>query len=98
MAEGGCVSLAQLKRDLDSLSQQIFQIDLKIQQFRQQNNTQHIPNLEAAKKRTATTNFTETDCFRMAAGPEQEGTALGGYHGGTKGKPFLGLCTGKAIQ
>ena len=50
MAEGGCVSLAQLKHDLDSLSQQIFQIDLKIQQFRQQNNTQHIPNLEAAKK------------------------------------------------
>ena len=50
MAEGGRVSLAQLKRELDSLSQQIFQIDLKIQQFRQQNNTQHISNLEAAKK------------------------------------------------
>ena len=50
MAEGGRVSLGQLKRDLDSLSQQIFQIDLKIQQFRQQNNTQHIPNLKAAKK------------------------------------------------
>ena len=50
MAEGGRVSLAQLKHDLDSLSQQIFQIDLKIQQFRQQNNTQHIPNLKAAKK------------------------------------------------
>ena len=33
MAEGGRVSLAQLKRDLDSLSQQIFQIDLKIQQL-----------------------------------------------------------------
>ena len=50
MAKGGCVSLAQLKCELDSLSQQIFQIDLKIQQFRQQNNTQHISNLEAAKK------------------------------------------------
>ena len=50
MAEGGRVSLAQLKHELDSLSQQIFQIDLKIQQFRQQNNTQHISNLEAAKK------------------------------------------------
>ena len=34
----------------------------------------------------------------MTAGPEQEGTALGGYHGGTKGKALPGLCTGKAIQ
>ena len=50
MPKGGRVSLAQLKRELDSLSQQIFQIDLKIQQFRQQNNTQNISNLEAAKK------------------------------------------------
>ena len=50
MAKGGHVFLAQLKCEIDSLSQQIFQIDLKIQQFRQQNNTQHISNLEAAKK------------------------------------------------
>ena len=44
MAEGGCaVSQVQLKRDLDSLSKQIFDIDLAIQ------NTQTIANLEAAK-------------------------------------------------
>ena len=49
MAEGGCVSQAQLKRDLDSLSKQIFDIDLAIQRQQGSGNTQTIANLEAAK-------------------------------------------------
>ena len=49
MAEGGRVSQAQLKRDLDSLSKQIFDIDLPIQRQQASGNTQTIANLEAAK-------------------------------------------------
>ena len=50
MAEGGCaVSQAQLKWDLDSLSKQIFDIDLAIQRQQGPGNTQTIANLEAAK-------------------------------------------------
>ena len=48
MAEGGRVSQAQLKRDLDSLSKQIFDIALAIQR-QGPGNTQTIANLEAAK-------------------------------------------------
>ena len=49
MAEEGRVSQAQLKRDLDSLSKQIFDIDLAIQRQQGSGNTQTIANLEAAK-------------------------------------------------
>ena len=48
MTQGGQTQ-SNLKRKLDQLSQEIFQIDLRIQQFKQQGNLQHIPNLEAAK-------------------------------------------------
>ena len=49
MAEGErAVSQVQLKRDLDSLSKQIFNIDLAIQR-QGLGNTQTIANLEAAK-------------------------------------------------
>ena len=49
MTEG--VLQAQLKRELDSLSKQIFDIDLSIQQLRKQGlqHTQTIAYLEAAK-------------------------------------------------
>ena len=48
MAAG--VSQASLKRELDALLKQIYEIDIKIQQFKsQQQNHHHIPNLEAAK-------------------------------------------------
>ena len=43
------MSQAALKRQIDSLSAQIYQIDLQIQKFKQQAQPQHIPNLEAAK-------------------------------------------------
>ena len=50
MAEGGrAISQVQLKRDLDSLSKQIFNIDLAIQRQQGPGNTQTIANLEAAK-------------------------------------------------
>ena len=49
MAQGGPVSQVQLKRELEELSRQIFEIDLKIQSFKQQGNSNHIPKLEAAK-------------------------------------------------
>ena len=49
MAEGGRVSQAQLKRDLDSLSKQIFDNDLAIQRQQGSGNTQTIANFEAAK-------------------------------------------------
>ena len=49
MATGG-LSQAALKRKIDSLSQQIFEIDLKIQSFRhQEDKVEDIRNLEAAK-------------------------------------------------
>ena len=49
MTEGGhAVSQAQLKRDLDLLSKQIFDIDLAIQR-QGPGNTQTIANFEAAK-------------------------------------------------
>ena len=49
MATGG-LSQAALKRKIDSLSRQIFEIDLKIQSFRHQEDTvEDIRNLEAAK-------------------------------------------------
>ena len=48
MAQGGQTQ-ADLKRKLDQLSQEIIQIDLRIQWFKQQGNLQHIANLEAAK-------------------------------------------------
>ena len=49
MAKGGgvVVSQAKLKKKLDQLSSQIYQINLQIQTFKQQGNTQHIPYLEA---------------------------------------------------
>ena len=49
MATGG-LSQAALKRKIDSLSRQIFEIDLKIQSFRhQEDKVEDICNLEAAK-------------------------------------------------
>ena len=48
MAQGSH-TLVDLKMKLDKLSEQIFDIDLQIQKFKQQRNLQHIPNLEAAK-------------------------------------------------
>ena len=49
MATGGCsFSLAGLKRKLDDLAKQIFEIDLKIQQFKQQN--KDIADLQEAKR------------------------------------------------
>ena len=41
--------LAALKRKLDDLSKQIFEIDLKIQTLAQQNKQQEVSNLKAAK-------------------------------------------------
>ena len=49
MAEGGHVSQAQLKRELDQLSKELFGIDIKIQSFRAQGNNTHIPALEAVR-------------------------------------------------
>ena len=49
MATGG-LSQAALKRKIDALSRQIFEIDLKIQSFRhQEDKVEDIRNLEAAK-------------------------------------------------
>ena len=49
MATGGCsFSLAGLKGKLDDLAKQIFEIDLKIQQFKQQN--KDIADLQEAKQ------------------------------------------------
>ena len=49
MATGG-LSQAALKWKIDSLSRQIFEIDLKIQSFRyQEDKVEDIRNLEAAK-------------------------------------------------
>ena len=49
MAMGG-LSQAALKRKIESLSKQIFEIDLKIQSFRQQEDkVEAVCNLEAAK-------------------------------------------------
>ena len=50
MAENGRMSQTALKRHIDSLSDQIYQIDLQVQKFKQQAQPQHIPNLDAAKK------------------------------------------------
>ena len=52
MAEGGdlsSLSLAQLKRNIDQLSKEIYEIDLRIQSFRAQRNNTHISAIEAAK-------------------------------------------------
>ena len=49
MATGG-LSQAALKRKIESVSKQIFEIDLKIQSFRQQEDkVEAVRNLEAAK-------------------------------------------------
>ena len=48
MAEG--YTQAGLKREIDEISRQIYEIDLKIQQFStQQNPENHIANLQATK-------------------------------------------------
>ena len=49
MAEGRPMLQATLKRHITLLSVQIYQKDLQIQKFKQQAQSQHIPNLEAAK-------------------------------------------------
>ena len=50
MAEGSSVSKAQLKRELDSLSRDLFNLDLQIQDLKRQPNTQaQIRQLEQAK-------------------------------------------------
>ena len=46
MAESGPTALT---KHINSLSDQIYQIDLQIQKFKQQAQPQHIPSLEAAK-------------------------------------------------
>ena len=48
VAEGGPMSQAILKKHIDSLSAQRYQIDSEMQKFKQQSQL-HIPNLEAAK-------------------------------------------------
>ena len=49
MVQAGGVSQVSLKRELDQLSKEIYDIDLKIQQLKQVGNLTHVPNLEAAK-------------------------------------------------
>ena len=50
MAQGGGPSLAQLKRELDSLSHDLLNIDLQIQEVKQgQPNLNSLQNLEQAR-------------------------------------------------
>ena len=50
MAQGGGASLAQLKRELDSLSHDLLNIDLQIQQVKQgQANPHSLETLEKAR-------------------------------------------------
>ena len=50
MASGGRVSIASLERQISELSRQIFEIDIKIQNFKKtQTNLGKIPDLNAAK-------------------------------------------------
>ena len=51
MAAGGRRSQRLIRQEIDELSRQIFEIDVKIQQFEQQKNTQHIPALKEARKK-----------------------------------------------
>ena len=60
MATGGCsLSLAALKRKLDNLAKQIFEIDLKIQQFKEQE--KDIADLQEAKTNPATGHCVNTN-------------------------------------
>ena len=49
MAQGRSDTQASLKRQIDDLRKQIYDVDLEVQKFRLQGNLIHIPNLEAAK-------------------------------------------------
>ena len=76
----------QLKRDSDSLSKQIFNIDLAIQR-QGPGNTQTIANLEAAKVEIQKEIVAKQIELEPETSTEQEGktsTALGGYPGGTR--------------
>ena len=71
ITEGG-VSQAQLKRENDCLSKEIFDIDLRIQIFRSEGNTTHIPALEAAKVEIQKNIFITGNPCGMQKGTEQE--------------------------
>ena len=93
MARGGGVSQAQLKREINSLSKEIFDTDLRIQTFSSQDNTVHILALEAAKIELQKQ---IVDCqiqleSKKALKENKHLVSIGGI-------AFLRLCTGKAIQ
>ena len=49
MAQGSQESKAQLKRDLDQLGKDLYNIDLQLQRKRKSQQQGHIPTLEQAK-------------------------------------------------
>ena len=79
MVQGGQTQ-ADLKRKLDQLSHKIFQIDLRIQQFKQQGKLQYIPNLEAVEVKIQKRHSGCSDTIRAEEGPGQE-KVTGSYLG-----------------
>ena len=51
MAAGGGRSQKSIRQEIDEISRQIFEIDVKIQQFEQQKNNQHTPALKEARRK-----------------------------------------------
>ena len=84
MVEGSEVSQAQLKRELNQLSKEMLEIDLKNQSFRAQSYNTHIPALEAVKFETQKTIVAKGNRAAAQKGIGKE-AEIGGYHGGRQG-------------
>ena len=72
MAEGGQVSKAQLKRDLDTSGKDLYNIDLQIQKIHQGQQQGLHPN-----SRTSKTGNSETSCIKGTEADKTKCTDMG---------------------
>ena len=93
MAQTDRVSQATLKRELDSLSQEQFQIDLRIQQFKKSGNMANVQNLEVVKISYSKVNSRQANPAGTKESTREKGVL--GWYGSIA---ILGFCIGKTVQ
>ena len=94
---GANVSLAQLKRELDSLSHDLLNIDLQIQQVKQcQANPHSLETLEKARSQIKQEVICKQIQFEQKKAQNKQ--CWVGIMGGPRTEPSWGYVLGKAIQ
>ena len=97
MAEGGRTQ-DSLKREIEDILKQIFEIDIKTQSFQSQGPNKSHTSIKGAKTWASKEDCTAWNLVTVYQGSKEEGTAIGGYHGGPRAKPSQGYVLGKLFN